>query len=80
MSWLVFKVLVGFRFYFIEEELVGYYFFKKVSDRRIDFDFICELDLYKFELWDFYCECKLLYFDVFVFVIDVENLGLDLEN
>lgn len=36
----------------MDEELVGYYFLKKVNVRKIDLDFIWEFDLYKFELWD----------------------------
>lgn len=57
MSRLAPKVPVGFRFHPTEEELVGYYLPKKVSDRRIDLDLIRELDLYKFEPWDLHQLC-----------------------
>lgn len=80
MSRLAPKVPVGFRFHPTEEELVGYYLPKKVSDRRIDLDLIRELDLYKFEPWDLHRECKPSHSDASVLVIDAENSGLDLEN
>lgn len=53
MNQLIVKVFVGFRFYFIDEEFVGYYFFMRVIVCKVEFDFICDLDLYKLELWDF---------------------------
>lgn len=42
----------GFRFHPTDEELVSYYLKRKVSGRRIEFEAIGDLDLYKFEPWD----------------------------
>ncbi len=52
MSQLTQRVPVGFRFHPTDEELVGYYLPKKVTDRKIDLDLIRDLDLYKLEPWD----------------------------
>lgn len=42
----------GFRFHPTDEELVTYYLKRKISGRKIDYDVIAEVDLYKFEPWD----------------------------
>lgn len=42
----------GFRFHPTDEELVSYYLKRKVSGRKIEFEAIGDLDLYKFEPWD----------------------------
>ena len=42
----------GFRFHPTDEELVDYYLRKKVASKRIDLDFIKDVDLYKIEPWD----------------------------
>lgn len=42
----------GFRFHPTDEELVDYYLRRKVTSRRIDFDVIKDVDLYKIEPWD----------------------------
>ncbi|KAH7430233.1 hypothetical protein KP509_09G089400 [Ceratopteris richardii] len=42
----------GFRFHPTDEELVSYYLKRKVSGRKIEFEAIGEIDLYKFEPWD----------------------------
>ncbi|XP_010546359.1 PREDICTED: NAC domain-containing protein 7-like isoform X1 [Tarenaya hassleriana] len=42
----------GFRFHPTDEELVDYYLRKKVASKRIEIDFIKDVDLYKIEPWD----------------------------
>ena len=42
----------GFRFHPTDEELVDYYLRKKVASKRIEIDFIKDIDLYKIEPWD----------------------------
>ncbi|KAJ8443202.1 hypothetical protein Cgig2_005753 [Carnegiea gigantea] len=49
----------GFRFYPTDEELVDYYLRRKVNSRRIDLDFIKEVDLYKIEPWDLQEICRI---------------------
>lgn len=49
----------GFRFYPTDEELVDYYLRRKVYSRRIDLDFIKEVDLYKIEPWDLQEICRI---------------------
>ncbi|XP_002974514.2 NAC domain-containing protein 37 [Selaginella moellendorffii] len=47
----------GFRFHPTDEELVGYYLYKKVSSEAIDLDIIRDIDLYKMEPWDLQEDC-----------------------
>ncbi|KAJ7235042.1 hypothetical protein O6H91_Y449400 [Diphasiastrum complanatum] len=50
----------GFRFHPTDEELVGYYLFKKVSCEDMDtVDVIPEIDLYKIEPWDLEEKCRI---------------------
>ncbi|MCO5591298.1 hypothetical protein L7F22_045279 [Adiantum nelumboides] len=42
----------GFRFHPTDEELVSYYLKRKIAGRKIEFEAIGDLDLYKFEPWD----------------------------
>ncbi|KAI5056715.1 hypothetical protein GOP47_0028533 [Adiantum capillus-veneris] len=42
----------GFRFHPTDEELVSYYLRRKILGRKIEFEAIGDLDLYKFEPWD----------------------------
>ncbi|CAN8294045.1 unnamed protein product [Cochlearia groenlandica] len=46
------QVPPGFRFHPTDEELVDYYLRKKVASKRIEIDFIKDIDLYKIEPWD----------------------------
>ncbi|KAL1199066.1 NAC domain-containing protein 7 [Cardamine amara subsp. amara] len=49
----------GFRFHPTDEELVDYYLRKKVASKRIEIDFIKDIDLYKIEPWDLQELCKI---------------------
>ncbi|XP_022890274.1 NAC domain-containing protein 7-like [Olea europaea var. sylvestris] len=49
----------GFRFHPTDEELVDYYLRRKVTSRRIDFDVIKDVDLYKIEPWDLQELCRI---------------------
>ncbi|KAG2302701.1 hypothetical protein Bca4012_061027 [Brassica carinata] len=49
----------GFRFHPTDEELVDYYLRKKVASKRIEIDFIKDVDLYKIEPWDLQELCKI---------------------
>ncbi|KAG2260744.1 hypothetical protein Bca4012_008930 [Brassica carinata] len=49
----------GFRFHPTDEELVDYYLRKKVASKRIEIDFIKDIDLYKIEPWDLLELCKI---------------------
>ncbi|CAH8388915.1 unnamed protein product [Eruca vesicaria subsp. sativa] len=49
----------GFRFHPTDEELVDYYLRKKVASKRIEVDFIKDIDLYKIEPWDLQELCKI---------------------
>ncbi|KAJ0250524.1 NAC domain-containing protein [Hirschfeldia incana] len=49
----------GFRFHPTDEELVDYYLRKKVASKRIEIDFIKDIDLYKIEPWDLIELCKI---------------------
>ncbi|KAH9317407.1 hypothetical protein KI387_019176, partial [Taxus chinensis] len=42
----------GFRFHPTDEELVSYYLKRKLCGKRLRFDVISEIDLYKYEPWD----------------------------
>ena len=42
----------GFRFHPTEEELVGYYLYRKVNSLRFDLDVISDIDLYRMEPWE----------------------------
>eukprot|EP01018_Ginkgo_biloba_P012370 Gb_05670 [translate_table: standard] len=47
-----FSLPPGFRFHPTDEELVSYYLKRRVCGRRLQFDAISEVDLYKCEPWD----------------------------
>ncbi|KAI4384065.1 hypothetical protein MLD38_009834 [Melastoma candidum] len=49
----------GFRFHPTDEELVRYYLMRKVSGKRLRFDPISEIDIYKSEPWDLPPKSKL---------------------
>ncbi|CAA7034193.1 unnamed protein product [Microthlaspi erraticum] len=49
----------GFRFHPTDEELVDYYLRKKVASKKIEIDFIKDVDLYKIEPWDLQELCKI---------------------
>ncbi|CAH8313295.1 unnamed protein product [Eruca vesicaria subsp. sativa] len=49
----------GFRFHPTDEELVDYYLRKKVTSKKIEIDFIKDVDLYKIEPWDLQELCKI---------------------
>ncbi|CAA3019867.1 NAC domain-containing protein 7-like [Olea europaea var. sylvestris] len=49
----------GFRFHPTDEELVDYYLRRKVTSRRIDFNIIKDVDLYKIEPWDLQELCRI---------------------
>ncbi|EOA34776.1 hypothetical protein CARUB_v10022351mg [Capsella rubella] len=53
------QVPPGFRFHPTDEELVDYYLRKKVASKRIEIDFIKDVDLYKIEPWDLQELCKI---------------------
>ncbi|CAH8256087.1 unnamed protein product [Arabidopsis lyrata] len=53
------QVPPGFRFHPTDEELVDYYLRKKVASKRIEIDFINDVDLYKIEPWDLQELCKI---------------------
>ncbi|KAG7587876.1 NAC domain [Arabidopsis suecica] len=53
------QVPPGFRFHPTDEELVDYYLRKKVALKRIEIDFIKDVDLYKIEPWDLQELCKI---------------------
>lgn len=42
----------GFRFHPTDEELVGYYLKRKISNKPIRFNAMAEVDIYKHEPWD----------------------------
>ncbi len=42
----------GFRFHPTDQELVAFYLKRKVCGKRIEFDVVTEVDLYKCEPWD----------------------------
>ncbi len=42
----------GFRFHPTDQELVAFYLKRKVCGKRIEFDVVAEVDLYKCEPWD----------------------------
>lgn len=42
----------GFRFHPTDEELVSHYLRRKICGRKLDFEAIAEVDLYKYEPWD----------------------------
>lgn len=42
----------GFRFHPTDEELLSHYLRRKVCGRKLDFEAIAEVDLYKYEPWD----------------------------
>jgi hypothetical protein len=76
-SWAVFLIYLhmgklslppGFRFHPTDEELVSYYLKRKVNGRKIEFDAIGDVDLYKFEPWDLPGMLKRLYICVCVCV------------
>lgn len=47
-----FELPPGFRFHPTDEELVAFYLQRKVSGRKIDWNVIAEIDLYKHDPWD----------------------------
>ncbi|CAN8312056.1 unnamed protein product [Cochlearia groenlandica] len=49
----------GFRFHPTDEELVDYYLRKKVASKKIEIDFIKDIDLYKIEPWDLQELCNI---------------------
>ncbi|XP_010533763.1 PREDICTED: NAC domain-containing protein 7-like [Tarenaya hassleriana] len=49
----------GFRFHPTDEELVDYYLRKKIASKRIEIDFIKDVDLYKIEPWDLNDLCRI---------------------
>jgi hypothetical protein len=46
----------GFRFHPTDQELVAFYLKRKVCGKRIEFDVVAEVDLYKCEPWDLPCK------------------------
>jgi len=53
------RVLPGFRFHPMEEEILCYYLKKKVSFEQIDLDVIRDVDLNKLEPWDIQERCNI---------------------
>ncbi|CAL5414398.1 unnamed protein product [Camellia sinensis] len=51
----------GFRFHPTEEELVGYYLYRKVNSLSIDLQVIMDIDLYRMEPWHIQDNCRLGY-------------------
>ena len=47
-----FQLPPGFRFHPTDEELISYYLKRKICGKRIEFDAIGEIDLYKYDPWD----------------------------
>ncbi|KAK8504620.1 hypothetical protein V6N13_063964 [Hibiscus sabdariffa] len=54
----------GFQFHPTDEELVGYYLKRKVSNKPVRFDAIAEVEIYKHEPWDLSGVVIFVYFSV----------------